>query len=207
LIKQVITFKDFDDQEITEVHYFHLSKSELIDMELAEEGGLAAKLQVIGKSGNGAVIMSEFRKIIAAAYGQRVDGSSSKFYKSPQLTDEFMGSLAFDALFTMLLTDVKSASDFINGLMPADLMQLAQVAAASQTADVPAIDKTGVSPEDLAESGLRSPLDENGKVLPWAFREPTATEQMKMTREQLGEVYQRKTRGWKPPVRDVASPS
>lgn len=170
MIKQEIEFEDFDGNKVKEVHYFHLSKSELIDMEASVEGGMAAKLQKIGTSGDGALIINTFKEIISKAYGQRVDGSASQFFKSQQISEQFMGSLAFDQLLTELLTDVSAATRFINGVIP-DLSAFVDAAAPQQA--------------EVVE-------------LPWANREPTRQELQSMTTTQLRHVYDRKASGWKP---------
>lgn len=200
MIKVPITYTNFDDQEVTEEHYFHLSKSELLDM-LAESGGedIVARLERVGKSNDGALIMSTFKEIIGSAYGQRVDGSGSEFYKDPDLTRRFLGSLAFDQLLVDLVTNAVSAAAFIEGLMPSGLDKLAAAAAANPaTTDVP----LPFDAQDLKDSGLSNPMDPTGqKVLAWAFREPTEKELTSMSQPQLLDVMRRKNSDWKPPAR------
>jgi hypothetical protein len=199
VIKLPITYKDFDGNSVTEEHYFHLSKSELIDLETGDGESLSAKLERVGKSGDGGQIMRAFKEIIAAAYGQRVDGSGSQFYKNPDLTAGFMGSLAFDQLLEDLLTNTTNAVDFVNGLMPSGLEELAAKVGAVQTKDVP-LPGFGDQP-DIKLSGLSNPMDESGQeVLPWAFREPTDKELMGMTHPQMQDVYRRRSSGWKAPA-------
>ena len=39
MFKKTITYRNpFEDQEITEDHYFHLSKAEIVELEMSEEG-------------------------------------------------------------------------------------------------------------------------------------------------------------------------
>src|SRR6266478_3160613 len=148
MIKQTITYENFDGETVTEDHYFHLSKSEIIDMELAgekEDRALSTRLTLIGKSGDGAAIIKMFKDIISAAYGQRVDGSGSQFFKSEEVSKAFLSSLAFDAFLGTLTTDAEAAVKFVSGILPKDLMANAEV----QTA--------------LAEVPMRGP--ETGKAL------------------------------------------
>jgi hypothetical protein len=202
VIKVPITYTNFDDEVVTEVHYFHLSKTELIKMETGDGEAMSAKLERVSKSANGAEIMRVFQDIIEAAYGERVAGSGSEFYKSPSVTAKFMGSLAFDQLLTDLLTNVTSATDFINGLMPKDLDKLAAAAAQNQPTDVPLPGM--IELPDTQQSGLRNAFDESGNVLPWAFREPTQNEQQAMNSVQMRDVYRRKASGWQPPAQEQA---
>jgi len=199
MIKVPITYTNFDDEKVTEEHYFHLSKSELLDM-LAETGGedIVAKLERVGKSNDGGLIMRTFKEIIGAAYGQRVDGSGSQFYKDPDLTKKFLSSLAFDQLLVDLVTNAVSAAAFIEGLMPSGLDQLAAAAAANNTTDVP----LPFDAQDLKESGLANPMDPTGqKALAWAFREPTEKELTGMSQPELLDVMRRKNSDWKPPAK------
>lgn len=169
MLKKTITFEDFDGEMKSEVHYFNLTKSELIEMEVNGEGGsLAQELKNAGK-GDAKQIMRMFKMIIGKSYGIREDG---KFRKSQEISDEFMTSLAYDALFTECLTDAKKSADFVNGLIPRDLLELVQeTEVAIETRELP-------QPEEV----------------PWANREPTPEELRTMTREQLMEVYARKAR-------------
>jgi len=199
MIKIPISYVDFDGKRLCEEHYFHLSKSEIIDM-VAENDGedLVAKLERVGNSRDGALIMRTFREIIAAAYGQRVDGSSSQFYKDPDLTKRFLGSLAFDQLLEDLLTDTLNAVEFINGMMPSGLGELAAKVGGQSVQDVP----LPFDAQDIKDSGLSNPMGESGQnLLAWAFREPTEKELTSMTQPQLLDVMRRKNSGWKPPAK------
>jgi hypothetical protein len=202
VIKVPITYKDFDENEVTEDHYFHLSKAELIKMATEDGGDFGAKLEAIGKSGDPAKIMATFSDMIAAAYGQRVDGSSTKFYKNDDLTKEFMGSLAFDELLTMLLTDGEFAARFTNGLLPKDIADGKFAGAATTDVPLPGIDGSLPVDEkaDPAKSGLGNPYDNQGQLVPWAFREPTEAEVRSMHPHQLQDVFRRKSSDWTPPV-------
>jgi hypothetical protein len=199
MLKQTVTYEDFDEQQVTETLYFHLSKSELIDMENSVEGGMAAKLERIGNSNNGAQIMGGFNDLILAAYSQRDPVNATKFYKSDKMREEFSGSLAYDALLTALVTDSSVAAKFVNGLLPKDLMDGSFAAKAKAEGS---LQKVQLPPDPNG-------LDEDGswptakRVLPpghvpieqtdWADREPTQKELIAMTREQLHEVYARKS--------------
>ena len=205
MITKVLKYEDFDGQPVEEKVYFHLSKSELIEMVMAEEGktegGLVGKLTAMVESGNGALIMSTFKEIIAKSYGERVDGSGSKFFKSAQKTEDFMGSLAFDALFTELMTSDKAAAEFVSGLVPADLANAPEVQQAMAESSVPAAgsDAELIRKQEDEMSGLKNPRTKAGELVPWAFRNPTSREQTIMSKTQLVDAMQRQTSGWLAP--------
>lgn len=203
MIKLPIKYEDFDGNEVTEDHYFHLSKSELIKLESGDGEPISVKLERAGKSGDGGQIMRVMSEVIELSYGQRVDGSGSQFYKDPDLTKLFMGSLAFDQLLTDLLTDATDAVTFVNGLMPSGLAELA--AKVSQQGGVDNQKPVQVTPDNLQAaqqlSGLENPFDAvTGEILPWAYREPTSKELTSMPPHQMRAVYARKASDWKPPA-------
>lgn len=201
MIKVPITYTDFDGKEVTEEHYFHMYKKELVQW-MAENDGedLAQKLERVGNSKDGALIMMTFQDIITRSYGERVDGDAAAFYKDPIKTDRFINSLAYDQLFEDLILNPTSAAAFVNGLMPAGLEKMA---AAAEKAAKEAKPPTQVTPDNLETaqhlSGLPNPYDVSGEILPWAYREPTEKELMQMPNHQMQEVYARKTSSWTPP--------
>jgi hypothetical protein len=207
MIRKEITFENYDGEEVTEEHYFHLSKSELIDMELAEEGGLSGKLTTITQTGDGKQILEAFRNIVGKAYGIRESGS--KFRKSEEISQNFLESLAFDALFSEFLVDPNSAAAFINGVVPKDLASEPEVIQAAVAAGIPDPNKLDSSSarwpapnydEQDKISGLKQPRNQKNELLPWAFREPTDQELTAMTKAQLLDSMRRKSSGWTPPI-------
>ena len=228
MIKQEITYEGFDGEEITETHYFHLSKKKLFEMEDSLPGGYQAKLERVGKSADGGEIMRTFSEFMSHAYGLRVEGQGGAFKQSSEISETFLNSLAFDAFLMKLLTDPPFAVQFINGLMPKDLMDFAaRQAVEARTTTVhldgspqglpdpngldtngpwPRSDQPAQSPEN---TGLEHPYDTDHQLVPWAFREPTKKELTAMSSSQMTDVYRRAVSGWKPPppvlVRDVGA--
>jgi hypothetical protein len=122
LLKKTIEYEDFNGLVVFEDHYFHLSKAELVEMEMAQPGGMGAYLQSIVKSEDGKAIISEFKKIILESYGKRSE-DGKRFIKTQELRDEFYSSQAYSELFMELCTDAEKAAEFINGIIPAGLEQ------------------------------------------------------------------------------------
>jgi len=124
MIKQTVTYKDFNEEEHTEDLYFHLSKSELVELELGMDGGLGSYLQTLVKSGQTSEILATFKKIIADSYGERsLDGK--RFVKDEEKTKAFLGSPAYDAMFMRLVTSEEAVTEFILGVVPKDLIEQA----------------------------------------------------------------------------------
>lgn len=135
MLKRSITYENpFTNQEVTEEHFFHISKADLVEMELEEHGttyskdgqeltGMQAKLQQIVDSEDGRAIMREFKDIIRRSYGRK---EGERFVKKLEYWDDFASSEAFSQLLFELCTDPNAAGEFVNGVVPANLEQIAE---------------------------------------------------------------------------------
>jgi hypothetical protein len=134
LIKKDIKFENpFTEETVTEEHYFHISKADLVEMELEEHNntyerdgetltGMQAKLQRIIDSNDGRAIITEFKDIIRRAYGKK---EGERFIKSREIQDDFLATEAFSQLLFELCTQPDAAGEFINGVVPGNLNQIA----------------------------------------------------------------------------------
>lgn len=125
MLKKTITFTDFNGEEVTEDHYFHLSQAELVELEMSQKGGMSESLRQIIAAEDGGAIISEFKSIILKAYGKKSD-DGRRFIKNQQLREEFESSEAYSTLFMEIVTDPEKATEFVNGIMPAKLVQEVQ---------------------------------------------------------------------------------
>lgn len=122
MLKKTIKYTNFNDEEVEEDFYFHLSKAELIEMEVSHEGGFKQWLETIVAAEDGKEIISEFKKIILAAYGKRSE-DGRQFIKNQALRDEFESSEAYSELFMELVTDSEAGATFVNGVIPKGLAE------------------------------------------------------------------------------------
>ena len=122
MLKKTITYEDYNGEPRTEDFYFHLRKSDIIELELDVAGGLANKLQEIIKSDDGAQIIATFKDIILKAYGVKSD-DGRRFIQSEDLRREFSQTEAYSELFMELSTNAKSAAEFVNGILPKGLSE------------------------------------------------------------------------------------
>lgn len=129
MLKKDITYLDFNGESTTEPFYFNLTAAELARMELSASDNTTAGMQDylnrIIKSGKGQDILDAFEKFITASYGQR-SPDGRRFTKSPEILADFKATGAYDALFLQMVTDAEAGSQFVNGIMPADLAEQAQ---------------------------------------------------------------------------------
>lgn len=120
MLKKTITYEDFNGSEVQEDFHFHLSKAELVEMEVSHEGGLQESLQKIIAAEDGKAIIAEFKNIILGAYGKRSE-DGKRFVKNAQIREEFESSEAYSTLFMELVTNAESAIEFVNGIIPQGL--------------------------------------------------------------------------------------
>jgi hypothetical protein len=178
LIKQTLTYKDLDGNDITEDFYFNLSVPEAVKLDGSfGEGGMEKKILELVTQKNGAEVISFFELVLTKSIGRRSE-DNKRFVKKQDIIDEFTQSNAYEAFLIELLTDTQKSIDFINGVMPANIEELAAKVAAAQQAQ-----------QEQQTSDV--PLPE---VPAWIAenREPTQEEVKKMSPDQLREAFQRK---------------
>jgi len=122
VLKKTITYKDFNDEEVSEDFFFHLSKAELVEMELSHDGGLSEFLKRIVDNQNGREIVTEFKNIVLSSYGKK-SSDGKRFVKNATVREEFESSEAYSTLFMELVNNTESAVEFINGIIPQDMTQ------------------------------------------------------------------------------------
>ena len=144
MLKKTIKYKDFNDEEVSEDHFFHLSKAELVELEMSMEGGLSSTLEKIIQAEDGKAIIAEFKKIVLGAYGKKSD-DGRRFIKTQALREEFESSEAYSTLFMELVTDAGAAAEFVNGIVPQGLAEdAAKITQLQAVPDQPAEQQTAM---------------------------------------------------------------
>lgn len=111
-----VTYDDFDGKRITEKLYFHLTKMDLMDMEVEYEGGYKKYLEDMIRMENKQEIYEHFKKLVIKSYGVKLpDG---RFYKDEIETKVFKSSEAFSEFTYMLSQDENLQVQFVNGIFP-----------------------------------------------------------------------------------------
>lgn len=169
MLKKTITYENFNGETVSEDFFFHLSKAELVELELSHDGGLSEALKRIVAAEDGKGIVAEFKNIIIGAYGIKSD-DGRRFIKNQQIREEFESTEAYSALFMELVTNTDAAIDFINGVIPSGM---AEEAAALASPDLKVVEEevaqlpkpepvvvtraqvSEMSPEEFREFGLK----------------------------------------------------
>ena len=114
---ETITYKDFNGVERKEDFYFNLTKAEVTEMELSEDGGLTNLLNRIVASQDSKKIVEIFKHLILSSYGEKsLDGK--RFVKNKELREGFSQTEAYSNLFMELATNAEAAEAFIKGILP-----------------------------------------------------------------------------------------
>lgn len=125
MIKEPITYTDYNGVTRTEDFYFNLTKAEVMELEMSTTGGLAEMIQRIVAAQDQPAIIKVFKDLIIKAYGVK-SPDGKRFIKNQEVVDEFVQTEAFSELFMKLATDAEAAAKFVNGIVPADLAKQAE---------------------------------------------------------------------------------
>ena len=117
MLKETITYTDYNGVERTEDFYFNLSKAEVTEMEMGVTGGYQEMIMRATQTQDAPTLISIFKDIILRSYGQK-SADGKRFVKSKTLSEEFSQTEAYSILFMRLATDADAAARFVNGIMP-----------------------------------------------------------------------------------------
>lgn len=127
MLKETVTYTDYDGKERTEDLYFNLEKHELIDLAFElpddiivadEETGEIKENHMVEKLGDKG-IYKFIKDVIKKAYGVK-SADGRRFIKSDELTLEFTQTPMYDSILTKLTSDNDAATKFITTVIPAN---------------------------------------------------------------------------------------
>ena len=120
MLKKTIKYIDYDGNQREETFYFNLSKAELVEMGLSQDGGLDKFLQRIIEEQNAPEIVKMLKTILHKAYGEKSD-DGKVLLKSDDISHKFECTEAYSELFMEIFSTPESAIAFFKGIMPADM--------------------------------------------------------------------------------------
>lgn len=125
MLKKTMTTVDFGGTMRTEDYYFNLTESEIIEMQLSTEGGLAAMAKRITDAKNQLELVALFKTMICKSYGV-LSPDGRKFIKNQAVLDDFMATQAYSDLYMELVQDAEKAAEFFNNILPENVRKLAE---------------------------------------------------------------------------------
>lgn len=120
MVKKTIEYEDYNGKLRKEDFYFNLTKTELMEMEADMPGGYSKMLENIIHAEDNFAIMKVLKQIVAKAYGEKSE-DGRRFIKSPELSEAFFQTEAYNVMFMEFIEDAEAFSDFCNGLIPSDI--------------------------------------------------------------------------------------
>lgn len=118
MIKQHVSYEDYDGNKVEKDLWFHLNKFDLAKMSLGFDNGLIEGLTELQQKGDKKAVAEFIDNLLVNAYGVRKPGSDV-FLKTPEIKEDFQYSLAHDEILMMLLGgEDDEIINFIVGIMP-----------------------------------------------------------------------------------------
>ena len=122
MFKKTVKYTDYNGVERTEDYYFNLSKAEAMEWELSKEGTLSEWMQEVIDSNNIPEIIGLFKEIVLKSYGEK-SSDGKRFVKSDEIRTAFEQSPAYSEIFMELAGNADAAAEFVNGILPADIVK------------------------------------------------------------------------------------
>lgn len=121
MLKKEISYTDFNGESHKENHYFHLSNAEIGRMQVKMDGKYIDHLKMLVKGEHVEELYDIFYNLILDSYGEKsLDGT--RFIKTPEKRAEFESSIAFDTLFSELISDMDKMSEFTKHVIPSGMV-------------------------------------------------------------------------------------
>ena len=124
MLKQSITYEDFNGDQRTEDFFFNLTSKELLELDRSVDGGFESSLNKAISNQDVYSIYDLIQKTILKAYGQKSEDGRF-FKKTPELTEEFEVSAAYQSMLQNFIDNPDLANNFITGILPKDLREKA----------------------------------------------------------------------------------
>lgn len=131
MIKRDVAYVDFDGNQQTETFWFHITKTVLTDhiVELTAEMNEISYL-LEGEKKTLTIpeivkILAMIKNMVKLAYGEK-SPDGKRFRQTEEVWDDFRFSPAYDALLTYFMEHPDEGMQFIEAVLPADLVKQAQ---------------------------------------------------------------------------------
>lgn len=123
MFTRTIEYTDFDGTVVKEKFHFNLTETELAELNLAVDGGITAFAQNLQKTQDPNGMIKLLKLMITKSYGELVElpNGKKRFLKSDDMANSFVNSDAYSKLFVKLAESETAITDFILGIIPANM--------------------------------------------------------------------------------------
>lgn len=122
MIKKTIKYVDYNDKEQNETFYFNLTRMELTKLNAKYKGGFELAVKNAVDAGDEAAIIDILDNVIASSVGVKSEDGSS-FIKTPEITNKFINSPAYEELLMEILEKEGAADAFFTGVCPRNIQE------------------------------------------------------------------------------------
>jgi len=162
MLKQTISYTDFNGTDRTEDLYFNLTEFELVEIQTESVNGIQEDMKQAVADKDLRRLLDFIKMLVHKSYGiKSADGRH--FEKSPEILQKFVNSALYsDLLLHLFQEEGARAEKFITGLMPKDLLARA-IAQSQGDGSVPSTykpDAREMNARFLAEQNIPSPTFE-----------------------------------------------
>lgn len=120
MIKKTVAYTNFNDEKVTRDLYFNLSKTEIVQYQIAGGDSMLDRLERMQEEQDKLKIYETLKLIIKSAYGERSE-DGEYFNKSPEIGERFVHSAAFDELIYQMMLKPEELVDFVFLLIPQEI--------------------------------------------------------------------------------------
>lgn len=125
MLKETLTYKNFDGVEVTETAWFNFTQAEVLEMETTYPGGYGGFLQSVIDAKDQPNLVKIFKDFLLKAYGEK--SPDGRFFMKededghPLYRKNFMYSGLYSVIYMRLSTDSEYASKFVKGVLPENM--------------------------------------------------------------------------------------
>ena len=163
MLKQEITYDDYDGNSVTETYHFHASQEDLMSTEGLYEL-LMAWIEKFPEDSDATELsvpdirnmLTIIKLLIRVSYGVR--NSSNDFDQSDEIFAAFKRSAGYDAFIMRLFENPEEAVAFMNGILPKAVMEQAkaEIEQRGGVVDVALPEKTPSDPREMSREELEA---------------------------------------------------
>lgn len=119
MLKETLTYKDFNGEDRTDDFYFHFNALEWLRFD-KKYGGVREYIQKAVRDNDEYGILNMLEDLVKSSYGEK-SSDGIRFIKSPELTERFTQTEAYSDMLIGFFTDTQKGIDFFNRLVPDEI--------------------------------------------------------------------------------------
>lgn len=119
MLKKTVTYKNFNDEDVTETLYFNLNEMEITDWQYSNPDGLTMSeyLKKIYDIKDYAALYRIVKHFVLMSYGEK-SADGKHFLKSDEIRKTFEMSAVFPVVFSEIMSSADNAAMFIKNCLP-----------------------------------------------------------------------------------------